>query len=353
MHKPPQPAATPAVPSTPHLPDELLSLIFEALWDSLRFYDNGEVRLDLGTTAAEFVGPCRLVSTRWNSLALPVLIKSVRTKKPAMLLELAQRYDLSHQVKELVIVFEHLDQSLFDVVFPALEVLNAPAVAIDNFDAFSISFPSALVARIICARDALSVNQMTFAHLQLPPLLRSLYMSMNRAGLIELPGFLSAQQASELELLEIEVSYPPSSRSAAYTTATDALRQIDAICDSRGIVLAHNLSVPEVVPHWRPQLTEQPAQEDEQWRWYSEAVEPENAPWPTQRDPWAPPLFEELPTEDFTSSSDDSLDYDAEDDEQFAPFWSEEKRKEVFGHNGSVDGTEDARTSSATAEGKS
>ncbi|KAL7341080.1 hypothetical protein BJY59DRAFT_734272 [Rhodotorula toruloides] len=500
------PAATPAVPSTPHLPDELLSLIFEALWDSLRFYDNGEVRLDLGTTAAEFVGPCRLVSTRWNSLALPVLIKSVRTKKPAMLLELAQRYDLSHQVKELVIVFEvrtepgdcatapvprewiskdetcatawwtvlhrlpaylwqilttwtslerpsfpnltcleirsawnegfaypslmtfepflpygdcfpalkelrvhlrcdqtnltlcvkiitprceppsdtvplirllhsaflqpsckrlrylaitgmmccqHLDQSLFDVVFPALEVLNAPAVAIDNFDAFSISFPSALVARIICARDALSVNQMTFAHLQLPPLLRSLYMSMNRAGLIELPGFLSAQQASELELLEIEVSYPPSSRSAAYTTATDALRQIDAICDSRGIVLAHNLSVPEVVPHWRPQLTEQPAQEDEQWRWYSEAVEPENAPWPTQRDPWAPPLFEELPTEDFTSSDDDSLDYDAEDDEQFAPFWSEEKRKEVFGHNGSVDGTEDARTSSATAEGKS
>lgn len=226
---------------------------------------------------------------------------------------------------------QHLDQSLFDVVFPALEVLNAPAVAIDNFDAFSISFPSALVARIICARDALSVNQMTFAHLQLPPLLRSLYMSMNRAGLIELPGFLSAQQASELELLEIEVSYPPSSRSAAYTTATDALRQIDAICDSRGIVLAHNLSVPEVVPHWRPQLTEQPAQEDEQWRWYSEAVEPENAPWPTQRDPWAPPLFEELPTEDFTSSSDDSLDYDAEDDEQFAPFWSEEKRKEVFG----------------------
>ncbi|GAA6048003.1 hypothetical protein NBRC10513_003693 [Rhodotorula toruloides] len=94
------------MPPTPHLPDELLSLIFEALWDSLRFYDSGEERLDLGTTAAELIGPCRLVSTRWNLLALPVLVKSVKTKKPGMLLELAQRYGLSHQVKELVVGFE-------------------------------------------------------------------------------------------------------------------------------------------------------------------------------------------------------------------------------------------------------
>ncbi|KAK4331958.1 CDP-diacylglycerol--glycerol-3-phosphate 3-phosphatidyltransferase [Rhodotorula toruloides] len=503
------------MPPTPHLPDELLSLIFEALWDSLRFYDSGEERLDLGTTAAELIGPCRLVSTRWNLLALPVLVKSVKTKKPGMLLELAQRYGLSHQVKELVVGFEvrtepgdsatapvprewiskdetcatawwtvlhrlpaylwqilttwtslerpsfphltcleirsawnegfaypnlmtfepflpygdcfpaleelrvhvrcdqtnlslspwpslrtlcvnvitprsepasdtvplirllhsaflqpsckrlrylaitgmmcrqHLDQSLFDVVFPALEVLNASVVVIDNFDAFSISFPSALVARIICSLDVLSVPQVTSAHPQLPPLLWSLYMSTNRAGLIELPGFLSAQRASELELLEIEVIHPPSSRSEAYAASMDALRQIDAICGSRGIILAHNLPEPKVVPHWRSPLTEQPAQEDEQWNWYGKVVEPENAPWPTQRDPWAPPL-EDLPSEDSFSSDDDedSLDYDAEDDERFAPFWSEEKRNEVFGHNTGVDGTEDARTSSATRSGR-
>ncbi|GAA6048004.1 hypothetical protein NBRC10513_003694 [Rhodotorula toruloides] len=227
---------------------------------------------------------------------------------------------------------QHLDQSLFDVVFPALEVLNASVVVIDNFDAFSISFPSALVARIICSLDVLSVPQVTSAHPQLPPLLWSLYMSTNRAGLIELPGFLSAQRASELELLEIEVIHPPSSRSEAYAASMDALRQIDAICGSRGIILAHNLPEPKVVPHWRSPLTEQPAQEDEQWNWYGKVVEPENAPWPTQRDPWAPPL-EDLPSEDSFSSDDDedSLDYDAEDDERFAPFWSEEKRNEVFG----------------------
>ncbi|BGP28386.1 hypothetical protein JCM10296v2_000118 [Rhodotorula toruloides] len=143
-------------------------------------------------------------------------------------------------------------------------------------------------------------------------MLRSLCMSTKRAGLIELLGFLGAQQASELELLETEVIHPPSSRSAAYTASMDALRQIDAICGSHGIVLAHDLPVPEV----------------------------------------APPL-EDLPSEDSRSSDDDSLDYDAEDDERFAAFWSEAKRKEVFGHNATVDGTEDARTSSPTAEGKS
>ncbi|BGP28387.1 hypothetical protein JCM10296v2_000119 [Rhodotorula toruloides] len=92
------------MPHIDQLPDELLIAVFTALRDSLRFYDNGEERIDLERTVAEFLGPCRLVCRRWDSIALPALVATAISSDPRGLLDLIDRHGLEDTVKELVIV---------------------------------------------------------------------------------------------------------------------------------------------------------------------------------------------------------------------------------------------------------
>lgn len=86
------------------LPDELLVAIFTALRDSLRFYDNGEGRIDLERTVAVFLGPCRLVCRRWDRIALPLVTTAIQTSNPRGLLDLVDRHALEDTVKKLVLV---------------------------------------------------------------------------------------------------------------------------------------------------------------------------------------------------------------------------------------------------------
>ncbi|BGO99018.1 hypothetical protein NBRC10513v2_000119 [Rhodotorula toruloides] len=348
------------MPHISQLPDELLIAIFTALRDSLRFYDSGAERIDLERTVAEFLGPCRLVCRRWDGLALPLVATAIQTSDPRGLLDLIDRYALEDTVKELVVVFpgelegkkdakvaterrlmeewirvlQALGPALRTLSIaldcPALTIVDVPTIAVSDIGRFLTGLPSVefLAFSYFSYKDAVTngTTSSSFPTFQLPPRLRQLAVTVRADRLVHLASRLVPRLATGLQLLEIEVEKQPYEPEP--NSLEQAISDFEKACSSLGILFAHDLELAsdyDYAPSTRSMEQELGEVENDcDWEETRSAGD-EETPEPAD--------CESPTSSDNDWETDDSLDYDAEDDERFAAFWSEEKRKEVFGHH--------------------
>lgn len=82
----------------PPLPNELVVLIFERLWDSLCTNPHDRTLVD-DIPTAPFFHPLVLVCRAWASLARPFLVRRIASEDPEAFLEVLRQHDMRNVVR--------------------------------------------------------------------------------------------------------------------------------------------------------------------------------------------------------------------------------------------------------------